>query len=593
MTTIPPTQQPVSSLAAGAQAPVTATPVAEVPAQIATLPPNTVIDATVAATAQQAAAQAQARAVVQLVTSLGTLTVRLPMPVPPNATVKLQVLGSGANMQLRVVALNGQPLPGAGLAPTLGEINPLSLPPLTGSLTGTLTGNGLATPAITNPLNTQPTGTPAPAGAANGEMLPMPAADSGLQATVVFGTDSAIPNGTQMTVRLLDIVPPGATLPPLPGAEPGVEPALPSGIPARVPPLPGLPAAPGTASSSDDVTTTTSANGSAAAIAVDASSPSETATSSPANGAANAPSAATVTIDASAPATLTTVPATLPGVVAPNSLGGLPLVQTPIGLVSLSGGPDLQPGSQVTLQTVGQPSPPPPAISAPANQPAQQSGWSNFGETMAVLQKVDPQAAQVLVQRLPDIDSPQFVSNLVTWAAAAQTGDVRAWLGERPVKALEKAGRADLIDKLEDDIDGMRDNTVRLPQLGNDWQALVLPLFFGQRVERVRLMMRRAKGGEDGLKNGSDEEGLRFLLDVDMSQLGALQFDGLVKRQTKHFDLIIRSRLELPDKVQRDINTIFTRSLDGFGMTGGAVFKQTVAFIEPLPIQTAYAGLTI
>ncbi len=208
------------------------------------------------------------------------------------------------------------------------------------------------------------------------------------------------------------------------------------------------------------------------------------------------------------------------------------------------------------MQTVGQPTLPPPIAATPPGQtPAQATGWSSFGEAMAVLQKADPAVAQLLVQRLPDL-GPQFAGNLMSWVAAAQTGDMRAWLGERAVKTLEKAGRADLIGKLEDDMSGMR-APVSLPQLGNDWQALTLPLFFGQRVERVRLTFRRAKGEEDGVK-GIDDEGLRFLLDIDMSRLGALQLDGLVKRQAKQFDLIVRSRLELPETVRRDINGIFT-----------------------------------
>ena len=586
MTTIPPALQPVSSPAAGSQAPVTATPVSDVPAEIASLPPNSTIEATVAAAqaATQAAAQAQAKAVVQLITQLGNLTVRLPMPVPPDATLKLQVLGSGANLQLRVIALNGQPLPGAGLAPSLGAIEPLPLPPLAGPLAGTAP----ATPGVLQGPAPSPVSNPLATGIA-AETLPTPAANSGLQATVVFGTEAAIPNGTQLTVRLLDILPPGATtglpsatpepgaaLPPIvgeprPGVLPGPLPntgALPAATDPEgaLPPGATVPASPGTVPASPDATT----GPSSAMTTPGASAPSLPVTTAPDPAAA--------------------LPATLSGTVAPNSLGGQPLVQTPIGLLSLSGAPDLPPGSQVTLQTVGPPTPPAPVIAAsPSATQAQPSGWANFSDTMVVLQKADPGAVQVLVQRLPDL-GPQFVSNLVTWVAAAQTGDIRAWLGERTVKALEKAGRADLIDKLGDDLDGMK-STVRLPQLGNDWQALTLPLFFGQRIERVRLSVRRAKGEEDGLKGG-DEEGLRFLLDVDMSQLGALQLDGLVKRQAKHFDLIVRSRLELPEQVRRDINSIFTRSLDGFGMTGGAVFKQTAAFIEPLPIPTTYAGLT-
>lgn len=584
MTTIPPSLPPVP-VSSGGQAVVTATPVSDVPPQIAALPSNATIDATVTAT--QAVAQATANAaaaasaslarsnVVQLSTALGTVTVRLPMPVAPNTNLRLQMIGTGATAFLRVIAINGQALAGGNPAPAIGEPNPLPLPPLAGPLTGNTQAAGAA------PLQQLPqTGAQAANGAAAGETIPTPSPGSGLPATVVFGTDSAIPNGTQLTVRLLDIVPPGAANPlPLPGAMPASPLFPPSatplpGAPAVVaqPALPGAtPLVPGTPP---------------AAIPVPPGGPVGIGPAAPEQipGAPTLAAQTPATDDSAAPA----VPSTLPGTVAPNSLGGKPLIQTPIGLLTLDAGPDLLPGSQLTLQTVGTPQPPP-AASVHPTQAQAQTGWTSFGEAMAVLQKADPAAAQFLVQRLPDL-GPQFVSNMITWVAAAQTGDVRAWLGKRTVDALEKAGRADLIAKLDDDMAGMR-TPVNLPQLGDGWQSLTLPLFFGQRIERVRLTMRRAKEGEDGVAGG-DEEGLRFLVDVDMSVLGAMQFDGLVKRQAKHFDLIVRSRLELPDRVQRDINGIFTRSLEGLGMTGGAVFKQTVAFIEPLPTDINHAGLT-
>lgn len=590
MSAIPPTLPPAPAPTPPTTA-VVATPVAAVPAAVASLPPNTTIDATVAAQTAQTqaasaqlasaqAAQTQARAVVQLLTSLGNLTVRLPMAVPPDATLRLQVMGGGANLQLKVLSVNGQPVatggssavvdPRAGLSPAVTGPSSGGTPPPTvqGGATGQAAGTGGAAPLFDVPPAT-PTG--------------------GLAATIVFGTEPGLPNGTQLTVRLLDLEPPPAAGD---GVVPPAGPPEPGGTPVPAPGT-GVPLAPGASPAPGEPGVTAQSDPIAGPAATEPDGSPVVAPNAP-----GAPESlgAVVTVSAgpavpTAAAGTPALPATLPGVVAPNSLGGRTLLQTPIGLISLDAGPDLTAGAHVLLETIGTPQPPAAAALSqnPAAQGARAAGWATLSDAIAVLQKADPAAAQVLVERLPDF-GPQFVPNMVTWIAAATTGDMRGWLGDRTIKALEKAGRSDLVAKLEGDMGEMR-TPVALPRTANEWQALTLPLFFGQQIERIRMTVRRNKGDDED--EGRDEEGTRFLVDVDMSRLGALQFDGLIKRQAKRFDLIVRSRLELPDQVRRDIGGIFARSLEGLGMTGSAAFKSAVAFVEPIPASPIRAGLMI
>ncbi len=515
-----------------------------------------------------------------MLTSLGNLTVRLPMPVPPNANLQLQVVGTGPNMQLRILSVNGQPV-SPGLASPVADVRAGGLPGIVGPASGGATAG---------PIQMGIAGQPAAAGNAPPLFDVPPATPTGgLAATIVFGTEPGLPNGTQLTVRLLDLGPPTAL-----GASDGtVAPTglpEPAGTPAAMPGT-GVPLAPG-ASPAPGEPGVTAQNGPGTATA----SPGGTTAILPdATGAPETPSAAT-TLNPEPTATTaalgtTTVPATLPGVVAPNSLAGRTLLQTPIGLISLDAGPDLTAGSHVLLETIGAPQLPAPAA-ASQNQPGQSAratGWATFTDAMAVLQKADPAAAAALVERLPDF-GPQFVPNMATWIAAANTGDMRGWIGDRAIKALEKAGRSDLIAKLEGDMGEMR-APVSLPQTASQWQVLTIPLFFGQQIERVRMTVRRNKGDDE--EEGREEEGTRFLVDIDMSRLGALQFDGLIKRQTKRFDLIVRSRLELPDQVRSDISGIFARSLEGLGMTGNSIFKTAAAFVEPIPASPIPNGLMI
>lgn len=593
MSAIPPTLPPAPVPAPAPTAATVATPVAAVPAAIASLPPNSTIEATVVAQTAQAAAQAQAaaaqatsaqtqvRAALQLMTALGNLTVRLPMAVPPDASLRLQVMGTGPNLQLRLLAVNGQPV-AAGASSAVADLRGNALATVAGSSAGAAPAGTALSGAAEQP---------AAAGGDTALQFDVPPATptGGLNATIVFATDPALPNGTQLTVRLLDLEPPA---PPGAGDEVAAQPE-PSGAAAatNAEPAPAVPLAPGSSPApgepgvtDQDLAVANAADpGGTPSIAPEARTAPEGAVAIPTVGSSPAPPTATPAPSA--------VPATLAGMVAPNSLGGRTLLQTPIGLLSLDAGPELAAGSRVLLETVGPPQPP--AAVAPSEAQALRGGpapgWSAFSDAVAVLQKADPAAAAALVERLPDF-GPQFVPNMVTWIAAASTGDMRSWLGDRTIKALEKAGRGDLIERLEGDMGEMR-ASVTLPQTSSAWQTVILPLFFGQQIERVRMTVRRTRGDDED--EGRDEEGTRFLVDVDMSRLGALQLDGLIKRRAKRFDLIVRSRRELPDQVQHDIGNIFARSLEGLGMTGGAVFKAAVAFVEPIPAYPTRAGLTI
>jgi len=269
------------------------------------------------------------------------------------------------------------------------------------------------------------------------------------------------------------------------------------------------------------------------------------------------------------------------GTVAQNSYAGRPLIQTPLGLLSLDPGPDLPPGSKVELTLVTPPATPAPAAAAAAPETPLSAArsWAALDDILQTLHRIDPQAAQMLQQRLPDA-GPRMGPAMILLAAAAQSGSASPLLGGGAVKSLEKAGRRDLLAKLEKDLGGLT-TPVRLP-LAGQWQSILLPLPLGQQIERIRLTLRKP-ADDDAESEARAEEGSRFLLDVEMSRLGPLQLDGLVKRRAKRFDLVVRSRAELSAEIRRDISAIFFRALEGLGMTGEANFQQAVNFIEPIP----------
>jgi hypothetical protein len=61
------------------------------------------------------------------------------------------------------------------------------------------------------------------------------------------------------------------------------------------------------------------------------------------------------------------------------------------------------------------------------------------------------------------------------------------------------------------------------------------------------------------------------MLDVELSRIGPLQIDGLVR--DKRLDLVVRTREALPDEMRHDINRIFSDAGDITGFKGVLTFQ--------------------
>ena len=69
---------------------------------------------------------------------------------------------------------------------------------------------------------------------------------------------------------------------------------------------------------------------------------------------------------------------------------------------------------------------------------------------------------------------------------------------------------------------------------------------------------RRDEDGEEG-EEGEVEGATRFVVELELSRLGPLQLDGLVRQS--RFDLIVRTTSPLAAEMRRDILGIFDDSI--------------------------------
>ena len=160
-----------------------------------------------------------------------------------------------------------------------------------------------------------------------------------------------------------------------------------------------------------------------------------------------------------------------------------------------------------------------------------------------------------------------------------------AWPGDPLGTALAGAGRGDLRARLAEDMDDLR---AQARESGRgEWRILTLPVLDEGAVQPIRLYLR---GGDDANGNGSEERGARFVVDLDLSRLGPLQLDGLVRRG--RFDLVLRSHIPVTPDMKVELGTIFRASLEGAGFAGDIAFVTTPRFpVKPLEALRPHIGV--
>ncbi|MEQ8964511.1 MAG: hypothetical protein RID91_01690, partial [Azospirillaceae bacterium] len=192
-------------------------------------------------------------------------------------------------------------------------------------------------------------------------------------------------------------------------------------------------------------------------------------------------------------------------------------------------------------------------------------------EALAELIRLDPTVArQTLQSVLPRADGA-LAGALLLFLSAARGGDVRGWLGDRAHRTLETAGRGDTLARLGGEI-AQQGRIVADPATG-DWRSYALPFYDDGQLSSLRLHVhgRGGDGEEGGGSRKRPGDGARFLIDMDLSRLGPLQLDGLIRRV--RFALTLRSRRPLEAELRRTMAEAFSGSCAACGFDGAMTFE--------------------
>lgn len=258
------------------------------------------------------------------------------------------------------------------------------------------------------------------------------------------------------------------------------------------------------------------------------------------------------------------------GTVAGTSGEGRPILATRLGMLALGQGDPLPKGTVLTVAL----SDPGTVLEGIAGRDvflASSRQWPALREALVTLAGIDRTLAQSLMNTVVPQPNRRMAAAVSFFLTAVRGGDARAWLGDDAVEALRRNGRADLIQALDQEFRGMQQQAA--DPLPGGWFGFTLPVFDGSMLQPVRLHLHPVHDEGDGKAIDKDRQpkGSRFVIDVDLSRLGPLQLDGMVR--DRRFDLILRSRTPLAPALRDELTGVFTASVGAVGFAGSLLFQ--------------------
>ncbi len=253
---------------------------------------------------------------------------------------------------------------------------------------------------------------------------------------------------------------------------------------------------------------------------------------------------------------------------------GRPILSTPLGTLSLEVEARLPGGSRVALELapgalLKAAEPPPPIAAAHSLAHA----WPALEEALAILADASATATQGTPQGVPQ-PGTRLTSGMLFFMAALSGGNLGRWLGADALQTLRASGRDTLIGRLSRDLTQMArmaEGTGGSGGAVGDWRLLPIPLWHESHVHQLRLFLRQHEDRHDGGKKHDRRDPTRFILELEMSRLGEMQLDGLIR--DKRFDLMMRTRGALPEDMRQDIRWIFEDANQAAGYSGSLGFQ--------------------
>ncbi len=286
------------------------------------------------------------------------------------------------------------------------------------------------------------------------------------------------------------------------------------------------------------------------------------------------------------------------GTVIGNETTGEALVQTNFGLIRLQPGTSLPVGSRISFELLGSSIPQTQinaalAADTPAGFNELSRQWTSLAQIFNLLTGRDAASGIDFIQAgMPwlmadnapapqSLTTPQNMpSGMLFFLAALKGEDFKSWLGKHNSQWLEDNGHGGLLKKAMSEFLTLARQFNENQPTQQTWQTFIFPVAVEGELQQVRFFVKRDKK-QGGNRQEAESEDTRFVVEVDVSQLGEIQMDGFVRKTGEnplHFDLVIRTKQALPADVQQDIMAIYTSTGELTGYQGNIQFQSVKEF---------------
>lgn len=259
------------------------------------------------------------------------------------------------------------------------------------------------------------------------------------------------------------------------------------------------------------------------------------------------------------------------GTIAGTTGEGRPILATRLGMLALGQGGETLPKGAVLTVALSDPGAALEGIAGREVFLASSRAWPALREALVTLAGIDRALAQSLMNTVVPQPNRRMAAAVSFFLTAVRGGDARAWLGDQATETLRRHGRGDLLAALDREFSAMQQQAA--DPLPGGWHGFTLPVFDGTMLQPVRVHIHPIRDEDEG--KGADKDrppkGSRFVIDVDLSRLGPLQLDGMVRE--RRFDLILRSRTPLDSGLRDELTGVFSTSVGAVGFAGSLLFQ--------------------
>lgn len=296
--------------------------------------------------------------------------------------------------------------------------------------------------------------------------------------------------------------------------------------------------------------------------------------------AQNAPAPATASLLHGSPA-MPTIFAQVTG----QTAQGLPIVELPTFTIGNDGLPKMAAPSTMILQFPARGLSPATILKLDVLQtsPALQSStpfatadaitWEALDEVIRNIahQPIQQAAAQMQAVQaaIPKPGSIAFSAPVLMFVAALRGGDITAWMGEKGVEVIRGARRTDALARVSGDFTATA-RRLDDPAPSSEWRSITLPMIYGQDLSRVQLHY-RSFDRDDASSDEGKKTGTRFIMDLSLTRMGAMQIDGFsIERK---LDVVLRSERPLSAGMREMMRQRYINAMSGIGFAGELNFR--------------------